>query len=42
VRTGTGPDSQQHTLSLVVAGAVVMRIGEVAGDDRPVHGGDDL
>ena len=31
-----GPDGQQHALALVVAGAVLVRLAEVADHDRPV------
>ena len=37
-----GPDGQQDTLALVVAGAVLVRLAEVAGHDRSVDGADDL
>ena len=37
-----GPDRQQHALALVVAGAVGVRLAEVAEDDRPVDRADDL
>ena len=37
-----GPDVEEDALSFVVAGAVLVGLAEVAGGDRPVHGGDDL
>ena len=37
-----GPDGQQHALALVVAGAVLVGLSEVAGGDGAVDGGDDL
>ena len=37
-----GPDGQQHALALVVAGAVLVRLAEVADDDGPVDRADDL
>src|SRR3954467_6307983 len=40
--TDLSPHRQQHALALMVAGAVLMGLAEVAGDDGPVHGGDDL
>ena len=33
---------EQHALALVVAGAVLVGLAEVAGHDRAVDGGDDL
>jgi hypothetical protein len=37
-----GPDGQQHALPLVVAGAVLVGLAEVARHDGSVHGADDL
>ncbi len=37
-----GPDGQQDTLALVVAGPVLVGLTEVAGDDRPLDRADDL
>ena len=36
------PDREQHALALVVAGAVLVRLAEVAERDRPVDGRQDL
>ena len=33
-----GPHGEQGALALVVAGAVLVRLAEVADDDRPVDG----
>jgi len=37
-----GPDGQEDALALVVAGAVLVGLTEVAGGDGSVDGGDDL
>ena len=42
VLADVGPDGQQHALALVVAGAVLVGLAEVADHDRPVDGADDL
>ncbi len=42
VLADVGPDREQDTLPLVVAGPVLVRQPEVAGDDRAVDGGHDL
>src|SRR5690606_36451286 len=39
---GLLPDREQHALPLVIAGAVLMRLAEVAERDRPVHRRQDL
>ena len=39
---GRLPDRQQHALALVVAGAVLVRLAEVAEADRAVDRGEDL
>ena len=38
---GLLPDREQHALTLVVAGAILMRLAEVAERDRAVDGRDD-
>ena len=42
VLAGCVPDGQQNALSFVAAGAVLVRLSEIANRDRPVNGGDDL
>ena len=42
VFAGLVPDAEQHALALVVAGAVLVRLAEVAEGDRSVDGRHDL
>ena len=36
------PDGQQHALSFVVAGTILVRLAEIAERDRSINCGDDL
>jgi len=42
VLTDIGPHIEEHTLALVVAGAVLMGRPEVPNDDRSIYRGHDL
>ncbi len=42
VASHVGPDAEEHALSLVVAGAVLMGLAKVTGDNRPVNGSYDF
>ena len=42
VLAGCLPDSEEHALSLVITGPVLVRLAEVAEDDRAVDRRDDL
>ncbi len=36
------PDAEQNTLTLMVTRSILMRLTEVSGGDRSIHGSDDL
>ncbi len=40
--TDVGPHPEEHALALVITGAILVGLAEVARDDRTVNGGHDL
>ena len=42
VTANVGPHGEQHALALVVTGAILVGLAEIARDDGAVDGGDDL
>jgi len=37
-----GPNRQQDALTLVITGAVGVRLGKISSQNRPIHGADDV